>query len=131
VTTTISCIEDVEREVKGLLKGVWIAQNPFSFKKLLFVRTDINDKICALYKFARESRSDFSDPGAHMKFCEDIEIVSEAIRDHQTRWTPASIKRDRDAYLESSRHTEHIVRMWIGDMKRQLGPVLQLAEMSD
>lgn len=66
-----------------------------------------------------------------MKFCEDIEIISDAIRAHQAQWTSKAILQDRNAYLESSRHAEHIVRLWIGDMKRQLGPVLQLAELPD
>lgn len=129
MASTIDCIEDVEREVNNLIHGVWLSQNPFSLEKILSVRTEINDRICALYKFARESREQFSDPGAYVKFCQDIELINDEIRSHQVRWTPAAISRDREAYLASSKRAETIVRIWIGDMKRQLGPLLQLAEM--
>ena len=129
MTTTINCIDDIEREVNQLLKGVWQAQNPVNFDKILTVRIDINDKICALYKFAHDCRNRFPAPDAYIKFCEDIEMISDAMRNHQCRWTSIAIARSRAVYLESCRQVEHVVRVWIRDMKNQLGPVLQLSEM--
>lgn len=129
MSNTINCLEDIESNVAMLLNEVQIAQNPICSAKILDVRMSINERICELYKFAAEARDRFPLPGAYDNFCEDIEIISQTMRQHQLHWTTLAIERNQGGYLESSRQVEKVVRIWVKDMKSQLGPILMLAEM--
>lgn len=128
---TITCLEDIETAIHVLCSSFADARKSLDAGKVLSARLELNERICDLYRFAEGARDKFSDFSAHSRFCEDIEIVCDVIRQHQLRWPAQQIMRNPRNYIASSRHLEHVVKLWIADMKRQLGPVLLLCEICE
>lgn len=117
----ITSFEDIERDFETILGKVKASQNPVSSEKIMEIRFDINERICAVLAFARQIHGRFPSQNAYTRFCEDVEIIGDALRQHQMRWTPEQITKNHQAYRESSKQMEHVVHLWVGDMQTQLG----------